>query len=125
MPNVSGTPRGVMIEGINFNTAGDTNVVQIFTVFENTMNPSSGNAYRQMTKRVPSYESVVLMTNADDREQLKFFAESTDLVNMSITLRSGDTYATRGTIEVENNETEQSRVTLQMLPEDDWVAFIA
>lgn len=123
MPNVSGTPRAVMIEGITFRAAGDANITLILSQFENVMNPTSGTAELQQTKRVPRAENVTLITNADDREQLVSFADSTDLLNMSITLRSGDTYSCRGKIEYENTETDTNRTPIQMLTEDGWTLF--
>jgi hypothetical protein len=118
-----GTLRNVMIEGITYLAAADVAVSHVLSQFEKAMIPTSGPAVMQMTKRITAAESMVLITTASEAEQLRNFANSTELLNMSFTLASGASYATRGTIELENRETDTGRTTIQMLPEEDWVLF--
>lgn len=123
--DIAGTPRTVMIDGITFRLAADANLTEIFTNVENTMNATSGRAMRQITKRVPAIESIPLVTNIAERAVLKSFAETLDDLNMSVTNAAGDSRSCQGTIEVENNETEQNRTTIQILPREDWTDFAA
>lgn len=120
-----GTLRNVMIEGNTYLAAADVAVSHILSQYEKAMIPTSGKAVMQMTKRIPAAESVVLITTAQEAEQLRNFANSTELLNMSFTLVTGDSYSARGTIELENRETDTGRTTIQMLPEEDWVLFAA
>lgn len=122
---ISGSLRKLTIEGISFNVAADANLTETFTTFENSMIASSGRALRKMMKRVPMREGLVLLTDAAERETLKSFAESLDDLKVSYTNAAGDTYRCSGTIEIENNETEENRTTCQVHPREDWTAFIS
>jgi len=123
MGNVVGTPRNLMIEGITYRFAADVNISQMLSIYENVMLPSSGDAMLQKTKRTPNFESVTLLTNPEEADQIKRFADSTDLLNMSVTLADGSTYSARGQINFENRETDTGRATIVIMPENDWVLF--
>lgn len=125
MGNVVGTPRNIMIEGITYRLAADVNISQILSIYENTMIPTSGPAMLQKMKRTSNFESVVLLTNPEEADQIKLFADSTELLNMSVTLADGSSYATRGQINFENRETDTGRTTIVIMPEEDWVLFAA
>jgi hypothetical protein len=122
--DISGTPRTFTAEGETFRLAGDANITETFTEFENEMIASSGTAMRKMTKRIPMREGIVLLTNADERETLKVFAEQLDDLKISYTNAAGDRYKCEGAIEIENNETEDNRTTLQVHPRGQWTPFI-
>jgi hypothetical protein len=120
-----GTLRNVMIDGITYPAAGDIDVSHILTKFEKEMIPTSGKAVMKLTARIPAAESVVLITSAQQAEQLKNFANSIETISMSFTLASNDTYMSTGTIELESRETATGRTNIQMLPDEDWVLFAA
>lgn len=125
MPDVAGTIRKLSIEGISFRVAGDANLTETFTQFENSMIASSGRAMRKMLKRIPQVEGVTLLTNAAERDTLKSFAEDLNDLKISYTNAAGDTYRCQGTIEITSNETEENRTTVVILPREDWTPFIA
>lgn len=118
-----GTMRQFQLDGISYPIAADAAASQILSKFEKAMIPTSGKAVMQMTKRIPAVESFVLVTTEGEADQLRQFAESTKLFNMSYTTAKGSTYTARGTIEFENRETDTGRTTLQLLPEDEWTLF--
>jgi hypothetical protein len=122
---VVGSLLNAMIEGITYPAAGDVDVSHILSKFENNMIPSSGDAIPQMIKRVAAAESMVLLTDANQAEQLKNFANSTEILNMSFTLADGSSYACQGRIELENRETATGRTTIKMMPVNDWTLFAA
>lgn len=120
-----GTLRNVMIEGITYLAAADVAASQILSKYEKAMIPTSGRAVMQMIKRIPTTESIVIITTPAEAEQIKNFANSTELLNMSYTESDGSVNSARGTINLENRETDTGRTTISMLPEDDWVLFAA
>jgi len=122
--DVVGSLRKFTWEGVSYNVAFDTNVAEMITRFENSMIPSSGKNMRKMVKRVTSREGLVLLVNAAEKDLLKAAAESLDSGRMAYTNAAGDTYRATGTMEIENNETEEGRLAVQLLPEDDWTPFI-
>jgi len=125
MVAVAGSLRKLTVDGVSYNVAADANVSEIITQFENSMIPTSGAAMRKMMKRVPTRESVVLITDGADREALISVAEGLGDVPISYTNAAGDTYRCQGIIEIENNETEENRTTVQILPSGVWTAFLA
>lgn len=120
---LAGSIRKLTIEGISFDVAADANITETFTAWENSMIPTSGGSMRKMVKRVPMREGIVLVTDADEREVLKSFAEGLDLVKVTYTNAAGDSYRCEGTIEIENNETEENRTSVQVHPQGDWTKF--
>jgi hypothetical protein len=122
--DIAGTNREFTVEGISFRVAGDANFSEIITQFENAMIPTSGQAMRKMTKRIPARESVVLITNAAERQDLLAFAESLDDLKFSYTNAAGDVYKCEGALEIEANETEENRTTCQVLPRGEWTVFL-
>jgi hypothetical protein len=125
MPKIAGTLRKFSIEGISYELHGDTNVTEIFVKYENSRLPTTGQNMRKMVKRITAREGFVLATDANERAQIKSFAESLDDLQISYTNASGDEYKALATIEVENNETEENRTTLQAHPVTDWTEIIA
>jgi hypothetical protein len=123
--DVVGSLRKLSIEGIPFRVAADANFSETVTVFENSMIATSGRAMRKMTRRVPMTEGIVLIVNEAERQNLKSFAESIDDLKVSYTKASGDTFKCEGTIEIENLETEEGRLTCQVHPREDWTPFQA
>jgi hypothetical protein len=123
MSDTAGTVRAVKIEGIPYRAAGDINISEILSTWENSMIPTSGKAMRKMVKRIPAREGVVLIVNDDEAEELKTFAESTDDLKLAYVTAGGSEYKSEGTIEIENRETEENRMTTQLLPREKWVKF--
>lgn len=120
---ISGSIRKCTVEGVAFDVAADANLTHVFTIYENSMVPTSGNGMRKMTKRIPSIEGLVLVCDANERLVLKDFAEGLDDVKVTVTLASGDSYRCEGTVEIENNESEENRTSCAIHPRGDWTKF--
>jgi hypothetical protein len=86
---------------------------------------TSGVHMRKMVKRVRSVEGVVLITNGEEREQLRAFAEGLDVVKFTYVNAAGDEYRAEGTIEIESNETEENRTSCMLHPNVPWTVFVA
>jgi hypothetical protein len=122
--NISGSNRGVSIEGVPFRVAADANFTETISEFEKEVIATSGRGMTKYTKRVPMRESVVLITNASERESLVAFSDSKEDLKLSYTNAAGDTYQCEGALEIENNETEENRTTCKLLPVNSWTSFI-
>jgi len=114
--NVSGTPAKFTVEGIAFNLAADVDIEDVFVEWENSAIPTSGNPMRKMVKRTADQNGLIVMTNADERKSLKFFAESTSSLQLAVTNRAGDTTRCLGILEIPNNQTAENRTTLNAIP---------
>ena len=120
---VAGSIRKFTIEGISFDVAADSTFSETFTTYENAMVATSGKGMRKMTKRIPAVEGVVLITDADERLVLKDFAEGLDNIKITYQNAAQDSYRCEGTIEFENNETEENRTSCTIQPAGDWTKF--
>lgn len=125
MSDNTGTLRNVTIEGISYRAAADTNVTFTVSRFENSVVPTTGRGMKKKIRRVPVMENVTLVCNPNEIDQLRVFAESLNDLKFAVTLADGSLYRAEGSIEIENVETEENRVTCQLLPVEDWTPFIA
>lgn len=123
--DLSGSVKKFTVEGVPFRVSADTNVSRKPTNVENDMIPSSGKGMRKVTRVTPKAEGFNLLVNAEEVEELKSFAESLDNVKVSYETAAGDLYRCVGQIEMEAHETEENKVTVTVLPEEDWTAFTA
>jgi len=112
----TGSIRKLVIEGYPLLVAGDADFAEILTRFENTLIPTSGDAILKQEKRTQDVTDVVLITDGADREKLIEFAEGGETLAMSYTNRAGDIYRFSGSINVDNNQTMESRTTISILP---------
>jgi hypothetical protein len=121
----TGTVRKLVIEGITFLVAADADFSEIITEFENTLIANTGAAILKQEKRTQDVSDVVLITNGNQREQLASFADGGDTLAMSYTNRAGDVYRYTGQINVDNNQTMESRTTIGVLPYSKRTANLA
>jgi hypothetical protein len=121
----AGTPRAFSIEGIGFDLAFDVNISGLMSIYENSKVATSGKAMTKKVKRVPTAESVVLITDWAAKEQLRVFSEQIEDVKFSITYISGDVLKCEGTFNIESDESEENRTTIVIHPADRWTHFPA
>jgi len=123
--STAGSLRKFTIEGIPYSVAADSNVSFTYSEFETSLVPGSGAPMKKMIKRIPMWESLVLLVNASEAEQIKVFSEQIADVKFAGTLASKDSYRSQGTINIESWETEEGRMTIQVYPSEPWVLFPA
>jgi hypothetical protein len=123
--DISGSIRKISVNGITYRTAADCNITMPISNYETTAVPTSGDNMLKMVKRSLVLEGIVLITNADERAQLKLEAESLATYTLSVTNAAGDTDRATGKIHIENHETEENRTSIQMLPTNDWTVSVA
>jgi hypothetical protein len=123
--DVVGTARKFTVEGQPYRLAGDVNITQTVSRYENSMIPTSGISMRKMVRRVTIREGFVLLVNAEEIADLKAASESLDDLKIGYVTAAEDEYKCEGAIEIENVETEEGRMTVQVHPRDDWDEFIA
>lgn len=115
----TGTVRKVLIDGISYDAAGDADLNETLTKFENSLIITSGKAVIKQEKRAQLVEDVVLITDGNARQRLTSFADDGGEGPMSYTNRAGDVARFTGTINVDNNQTMESRTTISFLPTED------
>jgi hypothetical protein len=123
--DIAGSIRKCVVNGISYRVAADCNLTMPLSGYETTTVPSSGSNMFKMVKRSRNIEGLVLLTNADERAQLKAEAETISTYTLAVTNAAGDTARATGKINIENHETEENRTTVHLLPEDDWQDAVA
>jgi len=123
--DVTGSLRKFTVEGISYRVAADANVTRKASNVENEMVATSGKSMQKKTRVVPSAEGFDLICNSEETETLKVFAEGLDLVKVTYTTAAGDQYRCTGQISIEGHESETGKVTVTVLPEEDWTSFPA
>ena len=124
----SGTVRKVVINGATYDVPADINITFNRSSFTTEGVATSGRTMYKMTRRVPTMESVVLMTDPSEAEALRAVAESLADATIAVELADGSTYRTSGKINYENCETEENRSAIVIIPskvKDAWTPFIA
>lgn len=124
----SGTVRRVTINGATYDVPADINITFNRSSFTTEGVATSGRTMFKMTRRVPTMESVVLMTDPSEAEALRAVAESLADATIAVELADGSTYRTSGKINYENWETEENRSAIVIIPskvKDAWTPFIA
>ncbi len=117
---VSGTPRGLELDGIAFNLLADVDVSEMGGSVEVEMIPTSGASMKKMTRRSQTRESVVVACDDQERELLQALSERVDNFPMVLTTAAGGNYHATGAIEFENRTLAENRATLKLLPVDNW-----
>ena len=128
MGDNSGTIRKVTINRTTYDVPGDVNATFNRSSFETEGIPTSGKTVHKMTRRVPTIEGLILMTNPTEVETLNAVAESIASFPISLELADGTTYRTTGKVNYENWETEENRSAVQIIPDrtkNAWTPFIA
>jgi hypothetical protein len=120
----TGTMRKTTIKGVDYLFAGDADLNETLTEFENDLVVTSGVNMIKQEKQAQLTEDVALVTTASDRENLKATADSGDEITFSYVTRNGDTYRSQGQINVDNNQTMTSTTTIKYLPTIPWTASL-
>lgn len=123
--NAAGSIRAVVLNGILFNVAADSNVTDPASDYEKTSIPHSGGNMVKMMKRSRNKEGIVIIANADERANLKTLADSVDPITLAIKYATHDTDRATGHVHIENWESEENRVTVHLLPDGDWTSSVA
>ena len=128
MSRNSGTIEKFTVNGVTYDVPADINITFNRSSFEIEGVPTSGRTMFKMTRRVPTMEGIVLITDAEEAEALKDVAESLADATIAVTLIDGTVYRTTGKINYESWETEENRSTITVIPaktKNAWTPFIA
>jgi hypothetical protein len=128
MGSNSGTINKVVINGVTYDVPADINITFNRSTFKIEGIATSGRTMFKMTRRVPTMESVMLMTDPSEVEALASVAESLSECTIAVELADGTTYRTSGRIDYEKVETEENKSSITIIPakiKDAWTQFPA
>jgi len=121
----AGTPRAFSIDGIGFDVAADVNISRLLSTYENSRIATSGKSMSKKVKRIPTAESIVLVTTEVEKLQLVSLSDQLADVKFSITWVSGDVVKCEGSFNIEGDESEENRTTIVVSPADRWTLYPA
>ena len=119
----SGSPRKVTLDGVTFNVAADANFAQTPPVSNEGVRHTGGTLIKT-TLEVGQVESVTLIVNGAQNEDLIELSQRDVNFPMSYELASGDVYRGVGQINLDNRETEETRRDITLIPDGDWQPFL-
>src|SRR6056297_3603651 len=128
MGSNSGTIRKLTLDGVTYDVPADINITFNRSSFEIEGVPTTGRTMMKMTRRVPTMEGVVIMTDPAEVENLNDLSERLNSFPISVTLADDSTWRTTGRINYENVETEENRSSVMIIPEktvNAWTPFLA
>ena len=116
MGNDTGTVRKLVLDGVSYDVPADINITFNRSSFEIEGVPTTGKTVMKYTRRVPTMESVVVMTNPAEMEDLNSKSETLADITIAVELADGSTYRTTGRIYFENYESEEGRSAITIIP---------
>jgi hypothetical protein len=78
-----------------------------------------------MTKRAQMADGVDVTVDAEEKELLIALSERTDAYPISYKDASDDLYTTKGGISIDDSSSQDSKVTIKILPTEKWEIFAA
>ena len=121
---VSGSWRKLSIAGIEYDVAADIDATVMPSGVEKEGIATSGQTLQKVTKRVEMVENVTIIANGEEQQQLKDVAEALELVPLTYTEASGDTYRATGFINIGEKTTAENRMNVTLIPQDTWTPFL-
>lgn len=125
MSTNTGSIRKVVINGATYNAMSDANVTSIPSKYAIEAIPTSGGNMFKMTRRAKTKESVDLGVSQAELQALTAVSESLADCTMAIEFADGSIDRASGRIHIENYESETGKLSLTMIPKNDWTPFIA
>lgn len=124
----SGSIRKVVLDGLPFPVAADSNATINASPFEKEGQPTSGETMLKVTIRTPTIEGIVLQPGAADERRLYNLSLRTDFFPVALTEADGTVWQGRANVNYENQETESKKAPITLIPDRSigaWTKFVA
>lgn len=119
----SGTIRQVVLDKVNYDVAADSDFDRKPPQTIEAQ-ATSGSPNIKATKQNPDVESVDIIADGVDRETILDLAASTESFDMAYVTANGDTYTSKGFINITADGTQDAKISIMMIPENDWTAIV-
>ena len=124
MGSAVGTIRKIVIAGITYDVAADSNFTFNRNKFEKEGQATTGKNLIKRTKRVQTVEGELSLT-PQDMESLNTAANSLADQTLAIELADGSVYKATGEVNFESYETDSGKGKITLIPRRDWTPFLA
>jgi hypothetical protein len=119
----AGSARKLTLDGVTFRLPTDADINTKFGDFESEIIPTSGEGMRKMTKRAQMADGVDVTVDAAEKALLIALSERTDAYPISYKDGSNVLHTTKGGISIDDSSTQDSKVTIKILPTEKWEIF--
>jgi hypothetical protein len=123
--SVAGSLKKLTLDGVTFRLAADADINTKFGDFESEVIPTSGEGLRKMTKRTQMADGVDVTVDTSELELLETLSERTDSYPLAYKNANGDLFTSEGGISIDDSSSQDSKVTIKILPVKKWEKFIA
>ena len=114
--SVSGSGRGVTIDGIQYRVTADNDMTGKFSSFENENLPTSGESISKKTIVSPNLEGIELAVSADEIESLKESAAKSTDYSLSYNAADGTEWKAQGKINLGDYSSADGKAEVTLMP---------
>lgn len=119
-----GTLKKLTIDGETFNVAADGKMDFTVGQYEIEGQATTGETLMKMTKRPENMEGLELTGTPSMLERLRPKANSLVDVTLAVTTIDGATYRGTGRITADKWDSSTGKVSVNLIPSDEWTAFL-
>lgn len=119
---ISGSVKKVTLDGVTFYIKADSDPSHVGD-FETEGIRHSGGTLMKKTLAVANIESVDLVVDAVDEQNLRDLADRTDNFSMSITYSDDSIKTAAGQINIDSSTAQENTLTIMMIPDGKWDIF--
>lgn len=116
----AGSLKGVSVDGLSYAVAADADINMKPSNFTNERIAHSAGSMLKKTRTIQTIESVTLILNGLDRDNLARAAEKQDDIPLTLTDAAGNVYTTYGSIEIVSWSNQDNKVEVTMQAADKW-----
>lgn len=120
---MSGSIRSLVLDKINFDVAVDSDFDRK-PPQKIEAQATSGKTNFKVTKENPNVESVDIIADATDRENILDLAAATESFDIAYTNEGGSSYTGKGRITITADNTQDNKISIMLLPENGFTAII-
>lgn len=110
---ISGSPRGVSVDGIPYNVAGDANIAQNPRE-ETESQPHSGGNMQKVTLMPANAEGIKLILDVSEYNVLVGQTQGLDPITLTYTTRDGSVFTTTGRVTLGAYQSEDKSCEITM-----------
>jgi len=119
----SGTLRSLKIDGENFDVTSDADFDRL-PAQTTEMISTTGKSMPMVTRQNPDVTGVDITVDGTQRSRLLEIASGTDDVDLAYTTANGDSYTASGRINIASDGTKEAKLTVDMMPVNDWTEIL-
>jgi len=119
----SGSNRSLVLDKINFDVAVDSDFDRKPPQTIEAQ-ATSGKPNFKVTKENPNVESVDIIADSTDRENVLELAEATESFDIAYVNSEGSSYTGKGFITITADNTQDNKISIMLLPENGFTAII-